>query len=56
MDSMEAEARQEVERVVKELTDHGVAVQLDGAMPVFGQLIFVLTILHAKLTEVVQNS
>ena len=56
MDLIEAEVRQEVEKVVKELTDHGAPVQLDETMPVFEWLMFLLAIFHAKLYDIVQNS
>ena len=55
MDLIEAEVRQEVEKVVN-LTDLGAPVQLDETMPVFERLMFVLAIFHAKLYDIVQNS
>ena len=56
MDPTSRELRVEIDRVANELRDRGCDVVIDDDMPLFEQLVFLLTVLQPVLDKVVADS
>ena len=57
MDLVKIEAKQEIDNITKALTDLGFEVAIeDESMPVFDQLMFLLSVLHRILDQIIRNS
>ena len=57
IDHVEIEMKKEIENVTKALNDLGFEVVMeDESVPVFDQLMFMLSVLHQVLNQTVQNS
>ena len=53
---MNAIMQEALDKTVNELRSLGCDVELDGDLPLFNKLVFVLTVLHENLKDVVEHT